>query len=769
MRTFSVLFCLCASPLIAQAPAENVILVTLDGVRWQEVFGGLDVAVLDSTLKLTETREKNATYQRFSAPTAEERRAKLLPFLWGTLVPRLGSIAGNQWKKSEARITNRYGFSYPGYAEILTGRARDETIKSNDKVQSPAVTVLEFARDKLGLDRSAVASIASWDTMAWIAESKKGWITTNSGYAPFDHSDRQLRELSAQAPHTPTPWDGARHDYYTWALARKYLELHTPRLLHIAFDEPDDWAHDGRYDRVLDVIHRIDGYLKELWELLESLPAYRGRTALVITVDHGRGSSPKDWRDHGEKVADSRSIWIGCFGAGAARRGEWENTETVTQSQIAPTVAKLLGLDFRTAHPDAAPAIDAFIEKRTASVETSDWPQWRGADRAGEWRGVRLPARFTAETARVRWRVPLGGGYGGIAVSDGRLYVQDRSEKTSTERVLCVDPESGKLLWADEYAADYKGLDYPNGPRATPTVHERRVYTQGAVAHVRCLDAESGRVIWTIDTRADYRGEVPMWGHAASPLIYKDFVIVQIGGAEGGTLAALDRATGSIRWKALKEKAGYSSPTVFEHHGRSFLAFWSAESVAALAPDDGKVLWTVPYKSTYGVAIASPVVHDGLLLVSGYWEGSKCLALAADGMTPSVAWEGATHHGLMSTPLFRDGVLYALDKKEGLLGIEWKTGKVLWSDGHRVTAKDRNPHAAMVWAGGQTSDRAAILNAEGELILAALSRGGYAEHGRVKLLDRTWAHAAFAGQSVFARNDQELVAARIAADGELAE
>jgi hypothetical protein len=221
---------------------------------------------------------------------------------------------------------------------------------------------------------------------------------------------------------------------------------------------------------------------------------------------------------------------------------------------------------------------------------------------------------------------------------------------------------------------------------------------------------------------------------------------------------AFDAASGKERWRALGDRPGYSSPILVEAGGKRWIAVWTADGVAGLTVETGAVLWTVPFKSTYDVAIISPVHRDGLLLVSGYWEGSKAIALA-DGKPPEVHWEGKALSCLMSTPLHRDGHLYALDKDEGLLCLEWGTGKVLWRDGHRVTPRARNPQAFLVWAG----DRAAILNELGELILARLSPGGYAEDGRAQVAGKTWAPPAFSGQDIFVRNDAELVRVEVLA------
>jgi len=163
-------------------------------------------------------------------------------------------------------------------------------------------------------------------------------------------------------------------------------------------------------------------------------------------------------------------------------------------------------------------------------VQADDWPQWRGPDRDGVWSAPSLPDRFPAEPLKPRWKQAIGGGYGGIAIVAGKVYLMDRQTKPrEVERVVCLDAATGKPLWTHEYAVNYNKMDYGNGPRSTPTVLGGRVYTFGAVGHLHCLDADSGRVIWDRDTVRDFKGRIPTWGHACSPLVDGDRLIVQIG------------------------------------------------------------------------------------------------------------------------------------------------------------------------------------------------------------------------------------------------
>jgi outer membrane protein assembly factor BamB len=395
----------------------------------------------------------------------------------------------------------------------------------------------------------------------------------------------------------------------------------------------------------------------------------------------------------------------------------------------------------------------------SGSIPAGDWPQWRGATRNSVAQLEGLPDRLP-ETLPIRWRRPIGGGYGGIAVHTGRVYVQDRQKgPQEVERILCLDAATGRTLWEQAYPVSYGKLDYGNGPRATPTVAGDRVYANGALGHLHCLDAATGQVLWSRDTVKDFHGRVPTWGHSCSPLVDGARVIVQPGGTPDACLVAFEAATGKEIWHSLADRPGYSSPVVFSGSDWRHLVYWTAENLVALEPATGKVLWKVPFGPIdYDVAISDPVFDAGVALVSNYWTGSKAVRLDGRGLNPQVVWEGKQLSLLMSTPLVRNGHAYALDRHRGLKCIELATGKVKW-EGEHVTPRGSNPQASLVWVW----DKALIQNEKGELLLANLSPESYRGLGKAAVLGGlVWAHPAYADGCVFARNDEEIVCVRLA-------
>jgi hypothetical protein len=335
---------------------ENVIWVTLDGVRWQEVFGGADEGLLNKEHR--GVADVAGVRRSFWRETAGERRAALMPFLWGT-VARDGQVFGNREKGSVARVTNDQWFSYPGYNEIFTGFA-DPRIKSNDKVENENVTVLEWLHRKPEF-AGRVAAFAGWDVMPFIINEGRCGFPVMGGWEPVpdrEPNERQamLNELIAQT--TPTV-DSELYDAFLYQAAAEHLKRHRPRVLVVCFSETDSWAHAGRYDRVLQTAYFADSFVGRLWEAAQSMEQYRGKTTLVVTTDHGRGGGPVQWKSHARNVPGSSAIWVAVMGPDTPALGERGEGPEVTQGQVAATVARLLGEDYRKAEPRAGEAIEA--------------------------------------------------------------------------------------------------------------------------------------------------------------------------------------------------------------------------------------------------------------------------------------------------------------------------------------------------------------------------------------------------------------------------
>ncbi len=334
---------------------ENVILVTADGLRHQELFSGADAALLANKKSGIEDRE--ALRREYWRPTAEERRRVLLPFFWGTLAAQ-GIVLGNLARGSNVKVTNPYRVSYPGYAEILTGQPQP-AITGNKQVRIPRETVLEFVRRKLGLSRMQVAAFGSWNVFRFIVARDQHAFFYNAGYEPVPHSfaSPEMDTLGILQVRARTPWDTVRHDAMTFGLALEYLKAYQPQLFYLALGETDDWAHDHRYDRVIQSIRLFDDCLKELWQTLQSFEGYRNKTTLILTSDHGRGSGRRDWSDHGDKVRGADDIWLAIMGPDTPDRGEVAPSATFYQKQVAATLLQFFDLGDREFNPEAGTPI----------------------------------------------------------------------------------------------------------------------------------------------------------------------------------------------------------------------------------------------------------------------------------------------------------------------------------------------------------------------------------------------------------------------------
>ena len=390
-----------------------------------------------------------------------------------------------------------------------------------------------------------------------------------------------------------------------------------------------------------------------------------------------------------------------------------------------------------------------------------DWASWRGPTGDGTW-PVADVAPFPADGLEPEWRTPLGPGYSGVAVADARVYVTDLQETggQKQERLLCLDAETGKPLWESAYDVDYGDLSYAKGPRSMPTIHQGRAYTLGAVGHLSCHDAKTGKRLWLVDSAKRWKAQRPTWGYSAAPRIWEDKLYVPLGLPEGGTLVAINPHTGQKLWHGGGDGAGYGWPVPIEVGGRTQFLYWSPDNILGLNPANGQILWSHAYKVKYGVSIATPICHEGIVYVAGYWHGSRALKPSADKAAPRLLWKTEdTLCGLMAQPLYRDGTAYLMDRRTGVNAFDFKTGKILWRADNHYEPKDRNPQATMVWVGG--SDKVLLLNSLGELILVKFKPEGHRELSRVQMVGKTWAHPAYAEDSIFARSDREVVRVRL--------
>ncbi len=337
-------------PSIAQmGTAENLVVITLDGMRWQELFGGVDSALMNNKTFTPDSREMQTA---FWDDEVNERRNKLFPFIWNTIQTQ-GQIYGNRWIGSNMDVANRYHFSYPGYNEIFTGYP-DTSINSNDKKWNENINVLEFINRQKGFE-GKVAAFATWDVFPYILNSRRSGVYVNADVDTLRFASPALQLINDMQFLSTKPI-GVRPDVITYMAAREYLKEYKPRVLCIAFDETDDFAHGGQYDQYIKSARAEDGMIADLWNTLQSMWQYKAKTAMIITCDHGRGDKDKSqWKSHGEKIEESSQIWMAAIGAGIQPLGEVKQHEQLYQKQLAATMAAILGFDFTPVQGGANP------------------------------------------------------------------------------------------------------------------------------------------------------------------------------------------------------------------------------------------------------------------------------------------------------------------------------------------------------------------------------------------------------------------------------
>jgi hypothetical protein len=350
----AVLAVLGSAPAAAQLKTRNVVLIVLDGVRWQEVFTGADATLMNE--KYGGSWESETLLNtRFGGTTAQQRRERVFPFLW-QVVAKQGQIFGNQKLGSVAQVSNAFATSYPGYSEMSIGHA-DPTIIDNAERFNRNLNVFEWLNQQAGL-RGRVGIVGSWHLYREIFNTPRSQLYIQAGATPPPMSSPPTprQELLTRLYKTTLALeDGDVTDSFVQVTALDYVQASHPRVMFVGYGDTDEWAHSGRYDQLLESAHKSDSFARELWETMQSMPEYRDKTTFIITTDHGRGSGLVDWKEHGRvEQPGSENVWMAVIGPDTPPLGELHDVPPVKQAQIAATIAALLGADYRTAEPRAA-------------------------------------------------------------------------------------------------------------------------------------------------------------------------------------------------------------------------------------------------------------------------------------------------------------------------------------------------------------------------------------------------------------------------------
>jgi len=334
----------------SQSKIENIIIITTDGLRWEEVFGGMDSAIASN--EIFHRGDSSEIFKKYWAENAIERRRKLMPFFWST-IEKNGQLYGNRDFDNKVDNANPYWFSYPGYNEIFTGYP-DEKVNSNDYMNNPNTTLLDFPQKQPSF-KNRIAAFGAWEAFNRILNEPRAGFPVVAAFDTLKDSkltDKQLllHEMNRNAGRIFH--DGECLDLLTHYQAVEYLKNRKPKVLYISYGETDEWAHAGEYRAYLNAANQVDKWIENIWTTIQSMPQYKNKTALFITTDHGRGNKVKtQWTDHGQEIKDAHEIWFAVMAPGVPGNGEIKTAGQFYQKQFAQTMASLLGYTFVAEHP----------------------------------------------------------------------------------------------------------------------------------------------------------------------------------------------------------------------------------------------------------------------------------------------------------------------------------------------------------------------------------------------------------------------------------
>lgn len=364
----------------------------------------------------------------------------------------------------------------------------------------------------------------------------------------------------------------------------------------------------------------------------------------------------------------------------------------------------------------------------------ADWPWWRGPEHNGISRETGWSVQWPAGGPKVLWRASVGTGFSSMSVAAGRVYTMGNTADQDT--VFCFDAATGRELWKHTYPEPLEAKYYEGGPSSTPTVDGDRVYTVSKSGQVFCLDAAKGTVLWSKKLAEEVGAKKPTWGFATSVLVEGDLLLLNLGSA--GT--ALHKADGRVVWKSGADEAGYSTPVPFAMGGPRALALFTKEHVVAVTLAEGRELWRYPWKTSYFVNAADPIVSGNEVFISsGYNRGATLLRIT--NAQPVKVWESRVMRNHFNSCVLWQDHLYGVDEKE-LRCIVWATGELKWGD-------PQFGKGSLMLADGKLI----ALSENGELMVAEATPREFKPLSRAKVLDgRCWTTPVLANGRIYCRN-----------------
>jgi outer membrane protein assembly factor BamB len=415
-----------------------------------------------------------------------------------------------------------------------------------------------------------------------------------------------------------------------------------------------------------------------------------------------------------------------------------------------------------TAPPDSTsaqalqtPTADKPITTGTPISAGSTWTDFRGPNRDGRYTATSIRTTWPREGLRLLWTQPVGAGYASFVVAGGRAFTIE--QRRSQEVVAAYDIHSGRELWTNGWDASFEESMGGDGPRATPTYHEGRIYALGAEGELRVLDAAKGTVVWRRNILSDNNARNLSWGMSAAPLIVDDTVVVLPGGTRGSSVVAYRKANGDPVWKALDDEASYTSPMLATLGGVRQLLVVTATRVAGLVPENGTLLWDYPWSTFNGINVAQPIVftHNGrdrIFMSASYGQGAAVFELTRSGerFQAKTIWENERMKNKFTSSVLHNGHIYGLDESI-LASVNAETGEQNWKGG-------RYGYGQVMLAG----DHLVVLTEDGDVVLVNAVPTRHEEVARFSAIEgKTWNHPVIADGKLLVRNIQEMAAFEI--------
>jgi outer membrane protein assembly factor BamB len=419
-----------------------------------------------------------------------------------------------------------------------------------------------------------------------------------------------------------------------------------------------------------------------------------------------------------------------------------------------------------TARPDApaaataAPAADAAdmaggLDRRTVPAAapgrpaTAYWTSFRGPARDGHYRQQPILTAWPAAGLRPLWKQPVGGGYASFAIARGRAFtIEQRAEQ---EVAAAYDVATGRELWTVAWAGAFRERMGGDGPRATPTWADGRVYVLGGTGELRAIDDATGKVVWRTNILGDAGASNLQWGMAASPLVVDNVVVVLPGGSGGRSVVAYDRETGKRVWSALDDLQSYSSPMLVTLGGVRQILVFSASRLAGISPGNGALLWEHPWKTDFDINASQPlIIGDSRVFIStGYGKGATVIELSKSdgGIGVREIWRNIRMKNQFTSSVLHDGFIYGLD--ESILAcVDAATGDLKWKGG-------RYGYGQVLLASGHLI----VLTEGGDLALVRATPERHEELVRFPAIEgKTWNHPAMSDGYLLVRNLNEMAA-----------